>query len=364
MKKVNSSLPKCDQKKKIIVQHLAEKFGLLPKSTHQRISLQLTDQLKNAVHNFYLRDDVSYQLPGFFDEKILENMSHGGAQITWSQWANENGRAEKREFSGSVGEAALLLKSKVEQFLYHVYIKREQSNYFEKLKADVTDEKIVLQVDFSENFNMKEQDEVQSAHWNSKSLSIFTAFIWSKNENFSFALPSSDLTHDKFVVDAALAIILNHIATKLPNIKEINCFSDGAASQFKQRFHFRNLTRIANKYNISLSWNFLATSHGKGVVDGIGGSAKRLVWSAVLAGEVCRTAEDFVKIAKKKTKKIILIEITADAIDRSKVELENIFKTAKSIPETLKMHSVVVVDKDELEFRYYSMASRKRIVKY
>ena len=483
LKKVNSSLPKCDVKKKAIVQHLAQTVGLIPKPTHQRTALQLDDKLKNDVHNFYLRDDISYQLPGkrdtvvvkqddgskithqkrillnnlrenyelfkeenlnvnlsrssfaelrppfvvpkaalahrnclclyhenvclllksldrnvggkfcsslqtftdslvcstnneecmfsccsvcedFFKEKIEENVSDGGAKITWSEWINENGRAVKKEFSGSVGEAISLLKSKVEYFLFHVYIKREQSKYFEKLKSEVSDEKIVLQVDFAENFNMKEQDEIQKAHWNSKPLSIFTAFVWSKNENFSFALPSLDLTHDKFVVDAALKIILNHIATVLPHVNEINCFSDGAASQFKQRFHFRNLIEIANEHYISLSWHFFATSHGKGVVDGIGGVVKRLVWSAILAGEVCRSAVDFIKLAKMKTKKVVLIEITENDINNSKTKLGNIFKTAKTVPETLKTHSVKVVDNDTLEFRYYSTCFRKKIVKY
>ncbi|CAF4522087.1 unnamed protein product, partial [Didymodactylos carnosus] len=315
LKKVTSSLPKCDLKKKVVIQHVAQSLGLIPKSMHKRTALQLADKLKNDVHNFYLRDDVSYQLPGkkdtivvkeddgskvtyqkrilfnnlcenyelfkeennnvslsrssfaelrppfvvqkaalahrnclclyhenvclllkslgkyvdgrfcsslqmftdnmvcstnneecmfgscslcedFFTEKVEENVSDGNARITWSQWINENGRAEKKEFLGSVDEAVLLLKSKVEYFLFHVYIKREQSKFFEKLKAEVSDEKIVLQVDFAENFNMKEQDEIQKAHWNSKPLSIFTAYVWSKNENFSFALPSLDVTHD------------------------------------------------------------------------------------------------------------------------------------------------------------------------
>ncbi|CAM4936549.1 unnamed protein product [Rotaria socialis] len=343
-----------------LVQHLAEKFGLVPKSKHQRITLQLADKLKTDVHNFYQRDDISYQLPGkrdtvvvkdddgkkvtyqkrilinnlretyeffkdenksvdlsrssfadlrpvfvfsksalahrnwlcvyhenvrlllkdvdkyvdgtqcsslstftdslvcstnneecmfgccsickdFFSENIQENVSNSNSKITWSQWARENGRVEKKEFSGSVDEAILMFKSKIEFFLFHVYIKREQSKYFEKLKTEVIDEKILLQVDFAENFNMKEQDEIQSAHWNTKPLSIFTAFVWSKSKSFSFALPSLDLTHDKFVANAALKIILNHIETVLPNVLEVNCFSDGAASQFKQRFLFRNL---------------------------------------------------------------------------------------------------------------------------
>ena len=145
----------------------------------------------------------------------------------------QNGRAPKKEFSGSVDEAIMLLKSKVEFFLFHVYVKREQSKFFEQLKMNVTDEEIVLQVDFAENFNLKEQNEIQTADWNTISLSIFTAFVWSKKGNFSFDLPSLDVSHDKFVVKEALEIILNHIGTVLPNVKEINCLSDGAASQFK-----------------------------------------------------------------------------------------------------------------------------------
>lgn len=80
-------------------------------------------------------------------------------------------------------------------------------------------------------------------------------------------------------------------------------------------------------------------------MDGIGGVVKRLVWSAILAGEVCRLADDFIKLAQKKTKKIILIEITKNDIVNSKIKLENIFKTVKTIPETLKMHSVNLVAK-------------------
>ena len=61
----------------------------------------------------------------------------------------------EKEFSGSVDEAVLLLKPKVEYFLFHVNIKREQSKYFEKLKTEVTDEKLVLQVGFAESFNVR-----------------------------------------------------------------------------------------------------------------------------------------------------------------------------------------------------------------
>jgi hypothetical protein len=64
-----------------------------------------------------------------------------------------------------------------------------------------------------------------------------------------------DVTHDKFVIDAALKIVLNHIETVLPNVKEINCLSEGATLQFKQCFPFRNSIQIDNEHNIGLSWH-------------------------------------------------------------------------------------------------------------
>ncbi len=76
-------------------------------------------------------------------------------------------------------------------------------------------------------------------------------------------------------------VSLNNIISKLkqylPELEEIVFFSDGAASQFKQRYLFQNMTRMMTEHDLELSWNFFATSHGKGVVDAIGGVVKRIV---------------------------------------------------------------------------------------
>ena len=53
--------------------------------------------------------------------------------------------------------------------------------------------------------------------------------------------------------------------------------SDGPTSQFKQRFLFSNLHHWEQDHDITIRMNFFATSHGKGVVDGIGGTVKRSV---------------------------------------------------------------------------------------
>ena len=41
---------------------------------------------------------------------------------------------------------------------------------------------------------------------------------------------------------------------------------------------------MGNNFSIHIFWNFFTTSHGKGAVDGIGGTVERSVWRSVKAG--------------------------------------------------------------------------------
>jgi len=45
------------------------------------------------------------------------------------------------------------------------------------------------------------------------------------------------------------------------------------------------------------TWNFFATSHGKGAVDGAGGTIKRLVWMQVLSRKtIVKDANTYFKV--------------------------------------------------------------------
>ena len=55
----------------------------------------------------------------------------------------------------------------------------------------------------------------------------------------------------------------------------LNIFSDGPSSKFKQKYLFSNLYLWEEEHDLKINWNFFATSHGKGIVDGVGGTVKR-----------------------------------------------------------------------------------------
>ncbi|CAF0992261.1 unnamed protein product [Didymodactylos carnosus] len=184
--------------------------------------------------------------------------------INWTLWTTDDaGRAVKITSVGTVSKCVQILESKLPHFLKHVFIKREQSKYFESIKLNTTDQYCLLQYDYSENFSTVHQNGIQLAHFSKKQLSLFTAHVWAGAQNYSYVLVFNNQTHNKHTVSQCLDHIFTHSQSSLPNPQEIVIFSDGSASQFKQRFLFKNLTTLARDFNFLLSCHFFATSHGK-----------------------------------------------------------------------------------------------------
>ncbi len=131
-------------------------------------------------------------------------------------------------------------------------------------------------------------------------MTLFTAYICHGNgKEQGYVLVSDNTNHEKVAVNVFLETLISDFIVDHPQIEEVGFFSDGASSQFKQRYLFTNLTFMFKKHKIFATWNFFATSHGKGVVDGIGGSVKRVVWRQILAGKLITTAEEFAETAAK-----------------------------------------------------------------
>ena len=94
-------------------------------------------------------------------------------------------------------------------------------------------------------------------------------------------------------------------------------WSDGPSSQFKNRFMLEYMKILTNKFDLwSLRWNFFATSHGKGAIDGVGGSLKRTVHTYVKARQaVVQNAMDFVNTIKSHESAVIVHHVPSTAID-------------------------------------------------
>ena len=61
---------------------------------------------------------------------------------------------------------------------------------------------------FSENFTIKQQNEIMAAHWDQRGITVFTAVLTTQNGSQSYAVVSDELCHDKYTVVAFNRAIL------------------------------------------------------------------------------------------------------------------------------------------------------------
>ena len=90
---------------------------------------------------------------------------------------------------------------------------------------------------------------------------------------------SDDRSHNK----DSIVIFLRTLLTFIPSeVKELDFWSDGPSNQFKNRYAAVMLKYFEEQMKISIKWNYFATSHGKGPVDGVGAIIKRFVLQKIL----------------------------------------------------------------------------------
>lgn len=222
----------------------------------------------------------------------------------------------------------------------HFLIKNVQSEYFQNAKENLTSEEAIVQIDFAENYGLVSQDEIQSAHWCHGHVTLFTCCIWTTDKLHSVVIVSDELSHSKYTVHVFLQKIFQYIQSIKNNIKSICIFSDNCAAQFKNRYVIESMNTLkAERGFTHLEWNFFAASHGKGAVDGLGGSVKRSVWTAVKARKaIINNAEEFYDLARRLSPKISFIFVSQKQIEEGKTMLDDRWKGLKNIPAILSKH--------------------------
>ena len=75
----------------------------------------------------------------------------------------------------------------------HIYVKRQQHACYNKLKEELGENKVLLNVDYSENYRNIQQGQIQSAYFGHHSFSIFTDKDGDLiNENITIISKASD----------------------------------------------------------------------------------------------------------------------------------------------------------------------------
>ena len=106
---------------------------------------------------------------------------------------------------------------------------------------------------------------------------------------------------------------------------------------------------------------FFATSHGKGLSDGVGGSAARASLQRPFNGQIMTPRQLFV-YAKANITGVHFQYSTKEEYDTETLQLEARLINARTIPGTLRLHTFMPKGRGHLEVEAYSNSSEGSVV--
>ena len=108
----------------------------------------------------------------------------------------------------SFNNAIEMFKEEVAVLKEHIHIKRRQVNAYREMKESLTNDDLMVQVDFAESYKNDHQNAIQSAYFENQCFSIFTACCYSKvsekikNDNVIIVTERSE--HDRVALSCSM----------------------------------------------------------------------------------------------------------------------------------------------------------------
>ncbi|CAG9790187.1 unnamed protein product [Diatraea saccharalis] len=354
----------CIKHSNIEFQHDAlKKAGALKTRTIRNVLDSISCDIKN-YYCMYDKCTICSDLKPFYEQCPDKNVS-------WFQWKREDHVYTKMEehkkkeittkktakviITGNLQELKNNFEKDLHKFKKHYFNMLHQQNQYQIAISNQKDNEVVIVCDFSENYEAKLANEVQSLHFGASKnqITLHTGMVFWRDESQSFCTISESNNHRPAAIWAHLTPIINIIKNKTPNVTILHFYTDGPSSQYRQKNNFYLLTEFTKKLGFDYAtWSYFESGHGKSVADGIGGCVKRTLDRKVSQGVDVADAEDAHKILNECLKVTKVFLIKESDID----EITEIFpNTVPPLKGTLQIHQVVTQkDQTTIKFRNIS----------
>lgn len=297
---------------------------------------------------------------GNFEDYIIDLLRGKNVMnVTYKNWVSTD-RTNMILVTDTTESFAIKFGEKLNSLITHHFVAKSQAAEFERQKNNLKPGEILLHWDFSENLIHSLQDSVQSEYWSATQSTIHPCVMYFLNENNvldhkSFAFISPCLDHGSQFVRVVQTKLINHVKTFIPNLKKVYYWSDGCAAQYKNKYMFYWIAKHIKDFGVSAEYNFFATAHGKGAVDGVGAVVKRLIRLESLTpreGVIVndsKTAFDFLKTSGS----------TVEIFYVTEGEVNKIVKPQKAIAVagTRKFHSIKIQTEQPMQLCFREVAN-------
>jgi len=151
------------------------------------------------------------------------NMIDLDDECSWNLWKKVNNKFDLQQMSGSTDSLLTEIEERWSPFLLHTYINREQREYIKDLRCQSTDKTfVVAQIDFSMNYTLIRQREVQQGFFSQHQVTLFTIHLTIGKEQRNLAIISNYMEHTTAFVHCAQKILTEFIKKNFPLVKKVN----------------------------------------------------------------------------------------------------------------------------------------------
>lgn len=189
--------------------------------------------------------DYSNTIKSHYQSLVGYNSS---TSCVWNHWERKKSKDNKvrrvlETKEGSVQDVLSELIQDIEKpvmgvtFVEHSFIASWQYFQYNQLKAKLPENWVLMVMDFAQNRKIIFQDEIKSAHFAQKQVTVHPIIVYRQDDNDhiireALVFLSGDNAHDSHAVEHFLQIA-NKYLTKEENVKisKIVIYSDGCASQ-------------------------------------------------------------------------------------------------------------------------------------
>jgi len=110
-------------------------------------------------------------------------------ECSWTLWKKVNNKFDLQQMSGSVDSLLTEIEERWSLFLLHTHINREQREYIKDLRCQSTNKTLVVaQIDFSMNYTLIRQREVQQGFFSQHQVTLFTIHLTIGKEQRNLAI--------------------------------------------------------------------------------------------------------------------------------------------------------------------------------
>ena len=166
--------------------------------------------------------------------------------VMFKQWVSVD-RSTLETFTMPTDEFVDKFCEKLKLLRPHSFLAVQQASFYQECKSTLQPGELLVTGDFSENYAFVLQDAAQGFHWNNSQATIhpFVAYYVEFGElhHISYVVISDCLHHDSIAVYLFQKKFIAHILKLFSSPPQKICyFSDGAASQYKNRNFYQYMS--------------------------------------------------------------------------------------------------------------------------